>query len=432
MASNKKPISSQKKRHSFFGLDQIGRRELTLFFCFAFLWALIYSKFVISVAMIGLLALSVFGIDFSKKQPLRFHPQLRQNFQQFLSNKLYLAVTVFFFLVLITGAYSSDMNYWLERLRIKLPFFLLPFAFASMPTWSKKDYFSIFYFFLILMFGSALLVGADYWKNYEMITESLGRGQVIPTPVNHIRYSLMMAFGIVGGVVLFYRDFYWKNFWEKWLILGMTIFLFFFIHVLSVRSGLLVLYLSILFLSLRFAFLQKKYLLGMLGVIVLLSLPIIAYQTIEGFQKKVDYTVWDWEQYYYGLSLRSSDANRMVSYKVGFEIFQKNKWLGVGAGDLKHEVYQIYEKNYPEITEKKMPHNQFLSVAAGTGLIGLAIFLFAFFFPFFDKKIKKDELFIVLHLILFASFFTENTIENSVGVGFFVFFLLLGIRKGEN
>ncbi|HFB99192.1 MAG TPA: hypothetical protein ENJ53_00165 [Phaeodactylibacter sp.] len=429
MTSKKEPISYQKKRQSLFGLDKIGRRELTLFFCFAFLWALIYSKFVISVAMIGLLALSVFGIDFSKKQPLRFHSQLRQNFQQFISNKLYLAVTVFFFLVLVTGVYSSDMNYWLERLRIKLPFLLLPFAFVSMPDWREKDYFSIFYFFLILMFGSGILVGFDYWKNYETITESLGRGQAIPTPVNHIRYSLMMAFGIVGGLVLYFRDFYWKYIWEKWLILGMTMFLFFFIHVLSVRSGLLALYISILFLSLRFAYLQKKYLMGMLGVIALLLLPAIAYQTIEGFQKKVDYTIWDWQQYYYGLALRSSDANRMVSYEVGLEIFQKNKWLGVGAGDLKREVYQIYEKKYPEITDKKMPHNQFLSVAAGMGWIGLAFFLWAFFFPFFDKKIRKDELFVVLHLILFTSFFTENTIENSVGVGFFVFFLLLGIRR---
>ena len=75
-----------------------------------------------------------------------------------------------------------------------------------------------------------------------------------------------------------------------------------------------------------------------------------------------------------------------------------------------------------------MPHKQFISVCAGMGMIGLAIFILAFFFPLFYKKIKPDALFITLHLIIFASFFTENTIENSVGVGFYVFFLLLGIH----
>ena len=382
----------------------------------------------ISVAMICLLVMSVFELDFEKKQPLQLNSRLLSNWQNFISNKAYLVVTGFFLLVLITGIYSSDMNYWLERLRIKLPFFLLPFAFASMPQLKEREYLSIFYFYLFLLFGSSLLVGFDYYQNYELITENLGKGQPIPTPVNHIRYSLMMALSIVGGVVLFFRNFHWKWIWEKWVILGMTGFLFIFIHVLSVRSGILVLYASLLFLSLRFAFLQKKYMLGMASVITLLFIPALAYQSIEGFKQKIDYTIWDWQQYYYDLPLRSSDASRLISFKVGLEICQKERWLGVGAGDLRKEVHQIYDENFPKITDKKMPHNQFISVCAGMGMIGLAIFILAFFFPLFYKKIKSDALFITLHLIIFASFFTENTIENSVGVGFYVFFLLLGIH----
>ena len=409
-------------------LQKINRRQLTIFFCVAFLWALIYSKFVISVAMICLLVMSVFDLDLEKKQPLQFHPQLRQNFQKLFSNKAYLSVTLFFILVLITGSYSTDMNYWLERLRIKLPFLLFPFAFASMPRLREKDYWSIFYAFVIVIFGSAILVGFDYLSNYAEITDGLGRGRPVPTPVNHVRYSLMMAFSIIGGFALWFRNFYWKYNWEKWLIRGMTIFLFFFIHVLSVRSGILVLYISIFFLSLRLAFLQKKYLAGFVGVIALLLFPLIAYNTIEGFKKKVDYTLWDWKQYFNDRELRSSDAGRVISLKVGMEVCKKNQWIGVGAGDVRKEVHQIYTSQYPDIQKRKMPHNQLISICAGTGIIGLLIFLFAFWFPLFYKKIKPDEVFITLHLILFASFFTENTIENSVGVGFYVFFLLLGIH----
>ncbi|MFK7774683.1 MAG: O-antigen ligase family protein [Saprospiraceae bacterium] len=423
MASALKKISDLSLKYLF-----LQRRGLVVFFCFAYLWALIYSKFVISVAMICLLVMSVFELDFRKKQPLQLNSQLRVNWQKFISNKAFLAVTVFFFLILVTGFYSSDMEYLLERLRIKLPFLLLPFAFASMPQLKEKEYLSIFYFFLILLFGSAILVGFGYWQNYEAITDGLGKGQPIPTPVNHIRYSLMMAFSIVGGIVLYFRNFYWKWIWEKWLILGIASFLFFFIHVLSVRSGILVLYASLLLLSLRFAFLRKKYLLGISSVIVLLFIPAIAYNSIEGFKQKVDYTIWDWQQYYYDLPLRSSDASRLISFKVGLEICQKEKLLGVGAGDLRKEVHQIYDEKFPDISDKKMPHNQFISVCAGMGMIGLAIFILAFFFPLFYKKIKPDALFITLHLIIFASFFTENTIENSVGVGFYVFFLLLGIH----
>jgi len=372
--------------------------------------------------------MSIFELNFEKKQPLQLNSRLHSNWQNFISNKAYLAVTVFFFLILTTGIYSSDTSYWLERLRIKLPFLLLPFAFASIPQMKEREYLSILYFYLILSFGSSLLVGFDYWQDYSIITENLGKGQPIPTPVNHIRYSLMIALSIIGGMILFVRNFYWKWTWEKWLILGMTGFLFFFIHVLSVRSGILVLYASFLFLSFRFAFSQKNYLISLASVITLFFTPAIAYNSIEGFKQKVDYTIWDWQQYYYDLPLRSSDASRLISFKVGLEICQKEKWLGVGAGDLRKEVHKIYDEKFPEITDKKMPHNQFISVCAGMGIIGLAVFILAFFFPLFYKKIKPDALFITLHLIIFASFLTENTIENSVGVGFYVFFLLLGIH----
>lgn len=378
--------------------------------------------------MILLLVMGIFNINPDEKNPIQLRSDIKSNFKKLTSNKAYLAATVFFFIVLISGIYSSDMNYWLERLRIKLPFLLLPFAFVSMPQLKERDYLTVFYFFLIILFGSAIHVGFDYWTDYEKITDGLGRGRPVPTPVNHIRYSLMMAFAIVGGFVLWYRNFYWKYQWERGLILGMTLFLFFFIHVLSVRSGIIVLYGTLTFLSFRYAFLEKKYLMGGLAAAVLLSFPLIAYQTIEGFKQKVDYTIWDWQQYYYDLPLRSSDASRLISLKVGYEITQKNKWFGVGAGDLRKEVHQIYDEKYPEVTDKKMPHNQFVSICAGVGMIGLAIFLISFFFPLFYKKIKPDAPFIAIHLIIFASFFTENTIENSVGVAFYIFFLLLGIK----
>jgi len=413
-------------------LHHIDRRQYTLFFCCIFLWALVYSKFMISVGMIMLLVAAVFDWNWEKKFILQINPNLKTNFQKFISNKSYLVVTLFFFIVLLSGIYSEDMHYWTERLRIKLPFLLLPLAFMSMPKFKEKDYLSIFYFFLILFFVSALLVGFGYWQNYEVITDGLGRGRPIPTPCNHIRYSLMMAFSIIGGLHLFFKNYFLKYVWERWLILGMTIFLFGFIHVLSVRSGIAGLYVAIVVLSLRYAYLQKKYLVGLASALLILCLPMMAYQMIPGFKQKVDYTWWDWKQYMEDKPLRSSDAERMVSLNIGFQIGQTAPLLGVGAGDLRKEVHQIYAQQYPDIKDKKMPHNQFLSVCAGTGMIGLLVFCFAFFFPLIFYRKKLDAIFIALHLIIFFSFLTENTIENSIGVAFYVFFLLWGLNEMNN
>ena len=93
-----------------------------------------------------------------------------------------------------------------------------------------------------------------------------------------------------------------------------------------------------------------------------------------------------------------------------------------------------------------MPHNQFISVYAGTGLIGLAIFLFALSYPLYWVLLQVrgspqhnpgldpsgtslgNALFLGFHIIILASFMVENTIENSMGVGIYAFYLLLWLQ----
>jgi len=409
-------------------IKRINRQQLAFSFCCFLLVALIYSKFMISVSMIGLLVISVFHFNPGRRFPLTFNPSLKSNFKKLLSSKEYLSITIFFFLVLMSGLWSEDSNYLLERLRIKLPFLLLPFAFISIPPFTQRQYLSLFYFLIVLMFFSSLMVGTNYLLDFETITEAINRGKVIPTPMNHIRFSLVLAFSILAGIVLWWKKFYLKFEWERHFIAFITIFMFYFIHVLSVRSGLFVLYFSILFFSIRYIYLTRRYFLGFATILGLILIPIIAYYTIESFQAKVDYARKDMRMYSKGQGKDYSDAERIISFKVGLEIGNKNPMFGVGAGDLKKEVKSYYETNFIDISEYKMPHNQFISTYAGTGLVGLLIFCLAFFYPLRFKNNYKNELFASLHLIVFFSFIVENTIETSIGVAFYSFFLLIGIN----
>lgn len=165
---------------------------------------------------------------------------------------------------------------------------------------------------------------------------------------------------------------------------------------------------------------------------------------------------------------------------MGMEIGNEHPIVGVGAGNLRQEVKARYAAQYPEMEQIRMPHNQLISVYAGTGLVGLSVFLFAFFYPFFSRKVesrksgsrenskenqasaipldtstsrpttydlqtsppkifdlqtsqdKAFNLFLAFHVIVFASFMVENTIENSIGVGFYAFFLLLGLQHSTS
>ena len=134
---------------------------------------------------------------------------------------------------------------------------------------------------------------------------------------------------------------------------------------------------------------------------------------------------YDYYMYNKGEGELYADSGRLVSIKVGLDIARRYPWFGVGAGNLKAEVKRVFAEDYPGFEEAHMPHNQFLFVAAGSGIIGLLIFLFAFFFPLFYKKNYRHTLFLGFYSIIFVAFMIEHSIENSIGVGFYVFFLSL-------
>lgn len=399
---------------------------------FLFIWVVsmvLSAEFVLSVAMIGLLVLSLFELHIDgPKVSLKLRSTLRENFKKYSGYRAWLAVSVPFLLVLVSALWSSDSDYTLERLRIKLPFLVLPFAFASMPPLRKREILTILYFLLVSMTAISVYVLIDFLVNFEKVMELIGRGGHLPTPSNHIRFSLTLALTIIGGGALWVEKFHFRQPFERWIIGGMTLFLFIFIHILSVRSGILALYVALFALGGYFIFVKKKSLIGLVGILAIVAVPLIAYWTVPSFQLKVDYARWDFMQFQQGVGGQYPDSERLISIRTGVDIGKQHPILGVGAGDLEREVKQVYETEHDGLYNFRMPHNQLVSIFAGTGAVGLLAFLVAFFYPVFYRKNFRQPLFLALHAIVFTSFMMENTIENNFGVSMYLFFLLIGLN----
>ncbi len=403
---------------------------------FLFIWVVsmvLSAEFVLSVSMIGLLVLALFQLEIDgPKVRVFFRKHLKDNFRKYGKYRAWLAVSVPFLLVLISALWSGDVDYTLERLRIKLPFLVLPFAFASMPALRKKEIFTILYFLLVMMSIISLYVLIDFLVNFDEVMVLLGKGGHLPTPSNHIRFSLTLALAIIGGMALWIEKFHLQQTSERYIIGGMTLFLFIFIHVLSVRSGILALYLGLFVLAAYHVFAGKKYLWGLVGMAGIIGLPFIAYQTVPSFKLKVDYAVWDYKQFQQGAGGNYPDSERLISMVTGLELAKENMLFGVGAGDLKKAMKSKYENELAGKYNFRMPHNQLISIFAGTGIIGLIIFLAAFFYPLFYKNNFRQPLFLALHAVVFMSFFMENTIENNFGISMYLFFLLIGLNYLSN
>ena len=135
------------------------------------------------------------------------------------------------------------------------------------------------------------------------------------------------------------------------------------------------------------------------------------------------YTLYSIEKYQKNEVEHYSDTKRWISIKVGWALFKKAPFFGVGAGDVRDNVKEIYRDLYPSLTLKQqlMPHNQYLRIANAIGLIGLLIFLWLMLYPLFIVDVKLNALFFVFIFSTSVSFLVEGTIENQIGTAYFVF-----------
>ena len=172
----------------------VDRKLLVLFNAWVLIAGLVYSPFLLSVSMWIFAVYSLVDFRFGKgKTFLRFDRAAVKRMLRFYRNPPFFAVTLFFFLVVLSVWQTEDWSYWLERVRIKIPFLIFPLMFLALPRFTKREVMGLFYFMLILMLVSCLGVGINYALHFEEINLAIKQGRSMPTPRDHIRFSLLLA-----------------------------------------------------------------------------------------------------------------------------------------------------------------------------------------------------------------------------------------------
>ncbi len=387
------------------------------------MFGMIYGKAFLSI---GTILLFAHGL---------LHPDWKKHFQLLWKHKGFLAIVSIFLLYGLTGFWSDNTDYWIGRMRMKLPFVAVPFGMLAMKDFDRNLFDKVMYgFFWLVVLTSIGSLVYSFW-NFEYITESYKKGQVLPLPTHHIRFSLMVVFCICFGFYFYGKKYFLKSKKEVTVTLAMTIFLVLFLHVLAVRSGLLALYAVAAFYLLRYLFLESNKILAVGFVAVFFVGTFAAYKNIPTLKNKIDYTFFSVDSFYKNKKLRDlSDSRRIGSLMAGYELTREFPYKGVGFGDLIDKSNEWMANNYPVLEGLGlMPHNQYLFVSAGAGLIGLIWFLGASFLPFFYNKNWTDPLFVALNITVFSSYLVEHTIETQVGIAIYVFpvVMMMRARIGE-
>lgn len=343
------------------------------------------------------------------------------------------ALSLTFLIIIFSALKGGDTDYILTQLQMKLPFLALPFALWVLPGISRQQL-----HWVVLVFGGfALLTGVYtliyYLLNMDIVHEEMLKGRGFPNPVNeHIRYALMLCMGVAAWAFLLLDGFLKRNMIFPILAWSSIVFLVVLIHVMAVRSGWLALYLLGFYFLFRYLFLSKKYLTGLMFAIALIVAPVGAYYSIESVQNKVNYMIYDLKMTREGHIDGLNDARRITSIQVGLNLAQTAPLTGVGIGHLKKRTESYYLENYPQMTDpwgRKLPHNQFVWFLAATGIIGMLLFSFSFFFPFFSNRAYSHPLMVALYLVIGSSLLTEATFGRQLGIALFLIFVTLVLNE---
>lgn len=120
----------------------------------------------------------------------------------------------------------------------------------------------------------------------------------------------------------------------------------------------------------------------------------------------------------------STLMQRYIYLEASWQIIKKNFLFGVGTGDGKDSLIEYYKTTNVNLDQQYwfISHNQYLTVWIGSGLVGLALFLFGLLFPFFNEKGYNYLPCIAFFVIILLSMLSEDTLETHIGLSFFAVF----------
>ena len=393
-------------------IDKPSRQQLIFISMVLMLMLLFTSRFFLSISFMLFLFLTC------------FHKNIVQQLSSFFRNPFLLGMSFLFFIPFISWFGTEDKSMWLRFVRIKLPLFLFPCAFAGNWQLSPKQWRWTAFSFLFLVFSGCCWSLWQYVQNLHSVHEQYLKAKIFSTPLenDHVRFSLVVAIAVVCLVLLLQK--YVDR--KKWIIpVACILFFIAYLHVLSARTGLISLYIFLLLAIFHLLINSKKikWAAGLLALIIVM--PVVAWFVFPTFQNRIKYNLYDLSnvrenKYVPG----ANDGNRILSLKAGWNVLNEHPW-GVG-GDVVRKTYEWYDKNVPgmEETEKLFPSSEPLMYAGFAGWMGFILFFIIILVPFFEHVKSNYFFWFVLNLQMVFSFLFDIGLEAQFGVFIYAFIVL--------
>lgn len=339
--------------------------------------------------------------------------------------------------LLVWQLFASSLHGWsqamIPKLLLRAPWLLLP-LFCLVPVPFSRRY--LFLSIIGLGVFHTWVAGASvlhYVAHYRFLNQMVLESKPLPlfSRVYHIEFSMILAaIALLQCYLLtrlselpgkFYRHLLWIS----------TLLNVIFLHILSARTGMLAFWIGLPWLfwvPFKTWSFRHKWFLLLLPLLLAMLLPSVRNRMVNTLDdlmatsKQADIS-------------DKSFGRRWEAWKVALTLIADNPAIGVGINGVEEAMQEGFKqkKTYLHITDRVLPHNQYLDFGIQTGMPTVIIFLLCLLLLWQYATVNQNHILQAMVLFLAVAAIFESYLERQAGVQIFVlaFFFAIFIEKKE-
>ena len=335
-----------------------------------------------------------------------------------LNKKVFIIGISFFLIHLISVFYSDNKPVAWFDIEVKLSLLLFPLIFIV-----KNDIITKYRKYVFIVFAIGVVIANIYMLTTTLMTYNGKWWFLYSSYLSkyiHPSYIAMYNLFSMSILVLYFSDIKNKL---RYLLFIPIAFLTGMIYLFTSKAGLLASAVVILYFSfILFMRIKNKVIKLVFPILLIISITYVVSTNFR-IQKMVKSIV---EIVQSGELDESSTGTRIGIWEAAVNVVSENFVIGVGAGDIKAELYSKMDKMgivNEEANEKHYNvHNQYLETLMGQGIIGFVLLIALFIIALKYAYHNKDHILAIFIIIISLNFFPEAMLNNLHGVVFFALF----------
>ncbi len=259
--------------------------------------------------------------------------------QRLKSNYFFWILISFFLLHIIGMSYTSNVERGLDDLRNKVPLLVLPILFFSTPALTQKELKLLFRF----LFLSVVISSVCCFLVYAGFThKTIIDARQASVFMSHIRFSLFIAFAIIGLIYFFFEEPKWQY---KIIYMLDVCWLLFFMYKLELATGFVCLLIAAIILLLIIIIKKLNNLLATTLIFSFICISVFLFFNIRKSLAMFDKSANNKEN----MMLKETVNHKLYLQDTVFQLAENGNLITINISD--------YELNKEWNLKSKLPYN---------------------------------------------------------------------------